>query len=114
MKKRGLRFSGCLYPGLMITKNGPKVIEFNARFGDPETQSYMRLLKTDLFEILDACVTGTLENIDVEWHQGFACCVVLASGGYPGKYEKGFEITGIKESEKIEDVAVFHPGTTVN
>ena len=106
-------FMGLLYPGLMLTKDGPKVIEFNARFGDPETQSYMRLLKTDLLDILEACVDGKLNEINVQWENKFACCIALASGGYPGKYEKGFPITGIEEAEKMDDVIVFHAGTAV-
>src|SRR5207237_1337129 len=75
MKKRGLPFSGCLYPGLMMTKNGPKVLEFNARFGDPETQSYMRLLQTDLFEIMTACIQGKLQERAVRWTKKSACCI---------------------------------------
>lgn len=106
-------FVGMLYPGLMITESGPSVLEFNARPGDPETQSYMRLLKTDLLDIGEACVNGTLHNCDIEWNPGYAATVVLASGGYPGEYKKGYEITGISEAEKIPDVVVFHAGTTV-
>ncbi len=109
LKKRGRAFSGILYPGIMLTKEGPMVIEFNARFGDPETQSYMRLLETDLFDILYACATGTLENIEVKWSELSACCVVLAAEGYPGAYEKGLEITVPQDSG---GVVVFHAGTT--
>ncbi len=112
MKKNGSVFEGLLYPGLMMTKDGPKVIEFNCRFGDPETQSYMRLLKTDLFDILDASVNGKLSEINIEWESKFACCIVLASGGYPGEYKKGLPITGVKEAEKLDDIIVFHAGTT--
>ncbi len=104
-------FVGLLYPGLMLTKDGPKVIEFNSRFGDPETQSYMRLLDSDLFDILEACVNGNLADIKIEWAKKYACCIVLASGGYPGNYEKGLPITGIDEAEKMDDVVVFHAGT---
>ncbi len=111
MKKRGMPFAGCLYPGLMITKDGPKVVEFNSRFGDPETQSYVRLLKTDLFDILVACAEGKLSDINVEWENKSACCIVLASGGYPGAYKKGEIIHGIKEAEKDKDIVVFHAGT---
>lgn len=111
LAKIGRPFFGCLYPGLKMTSDGPKVLEFNARFGDPETQSYMRLLKTDLLDILDACVDGNLGNIKIDWHPGFAVCVVLASGGYPDKYQKGFPIFGIKEAEGCKDVVVFHAGT---
>ena len=123
-------FVGLLYPGLMQTQDGPsafakasaddplqnklkgvKVIEFNSRFGDPETQSYMRLLKTDLFDILEACVNGNITDIKIEWEPKFACCIVLASGGYPGPYEKGLPITGIDEANKLDDIIVFHAGT---
>ncbi|MDO8436313.1 MAG: phosphoribosylamine--glycine ligase [bacterium] len=109
--KKGKPFTGCLYPGLKMTDEGPKVLEFNARFGDPETQSYMRLLKTDLLDVLDACVDGKLANFAVEWNSGFTVCVVLASGGYPGKYKKEIPIFGIAEAEKIPSVVVFHAGT---
>jgi len=111
LAKLGSPFVGLLYPGLMMTKDGPKVIEFNARFGDPECQSYMRLLKTDLMDILEASLDGKLDEITIEWENKFACCIALASGGYPGKYEKGLPITGIEESEKLEDIIVFHAGT---
>ena len=111
MNEEDRPFTGILYPGLMMTKNGPKVLEFNARFGDPETQSYMRLLKTDLVEIIQSCVEGKLKDRKIEWHPGYATCVVLASGGYPGNYEKGKKITGIEDAERIEGVCVFHAGT---
>lgn len=110
LAKIGRPFSGCLYPGLKMTSDGPKVLEFNARFGDPETQSYMRLLKTDLLDILDACVDGNLGNIKINWRPGFAVCVVIASGGYPDKYRKGFPIFGVEEAEKNKDIVVFHAG----
>ncbi|MBI2623374.1 MAG: phosphoribosylamine--glycine ligase [Candidatus Liptonbacteria bacterium] len=113
LKKMGAPFRGLLYPGLMMTKEGPKVVEFNSRFGDPECESYMRLLKTDLLDIVEACIEGTLEKINIEWYPGFACCIILCSGGYPGAYEKGKEITGIEEAEKMPDVIVFHAGTKV-
>src|SRR3989344_5175554 len=114
LRDMGAEFTGLLYPGLMMTEQGPKVIEFNARFGDPECQSYMRLLKTDLFDILEGSINGNLDEINIEWHPGFACCIALASGGYPGKYEKGFEITGIEEAEKMDNVIVFHAGTIIH
>ncbi|MBI2506603.1 MAG: phosphoribosylamine--glycine ligase, partial [Candidatus Colwellbacteria bacterium] len=107
----GRPFTGLLYPGLKMTQNGPKVLEFNARWGDPETQSYMRLLKTDLLDVLEACVHGTLADLKIEWRSGFAVCVVLVSGGYPDKYEKGLPIRGIAEAESIPGVVVFHAGT---
>ena len=103
----GQPFTGCLYPGL----KGQKVLEFNARFGDPETQSYMRLLKTDLLDILEACVDGKLVEQKIEWRSGFAACVVLASGGYPGEYTKKIPILGVEEAEKVPGVVVFHAGT---
>jgi len=112
LAKRGRQFSGLLYPGLKMTTNGPRVLEFNARFGDPETQSYMRLLKTDLFDILDACVDGTLAKLAIEWHSGFATCVVIASGGYPDEYKKGVPIRGVADAEHVPDVVVFHAGTS--
>lgn len=111
LKNLGSPFVGLLYPGLMMTEQGPKVIEFNARFGDPETQSYMRLIKTDLFDILEACAYGTIDKINIEWQKKYACCIVLASGGYPGKYEKGKLITGIEQAEALGDIIVFHAGT---
>ena len=111
LAKHGQSFTGLLYPGLKMTNSGSKVLEFNARFGDPETQSYMRLLKTDLFDILEACVDGTLADLTIEWHSGFAVCIVLASGGYPEKYKKKIPIFGISKAEKVQNVIVFHAGT---
>lgn len=118
MIKRGIPFSGLLYPGLMMTKNGPKVLEFNARFGDPETQSYMRLLQTDLYDILLACADGTLSGLKIEWSQESACCIVVASEGYPGSYKKGAVIHGLTPPlsrggrEGFDpDIVVFHAGT---
>jgi len=111
LAKKGKPFTGLLYPGLKMTDEGPKVLEFNARFGDPETQSYMRLLKTDLLDVLDTCVDGKLIDLAIEWNSGFAVCIVLASGGYPGKYKKEVPIFGISEAERIPSVVVFHAGT---
>ena len=111
LTKRGRPFTGLLYPGLKMTSNGLKVLEFNARFGDPETQSYMRLLKTDLLDILEACVDGTLAELAIEWHSGFAVCVVIASGGYPNEYKKGVSLRGVAEAERVSNVVVFHAGT---
>lgn len=111
LTKKERSFSGCLYPGLKMTKDGLKVLEYNARFGDPETQSYMRLLKTDILDVLDACVDGKLAKLAIEWDSGFAVCIVLASGGYPGKYKKEIPIFGVGEAEKIPGVVVFHAGT---
>lgn len=112
LKNTGRKFKGVLYPGLMLTKDGPKVLEFNARFGDPETQSFMRLLKTDLLEILLASMDGQLKKIKIEWEKNVsACTVVLASKGYPGNYPKEIPIIGINNAEKIAGVVVFHAGT---
>jgi len=114
LAKHGRQFTGLLYPGLKMTTSGPKVLEFNARFGDPETQSYMRLLKTDLLDILEACVDGTLADLAIEWHSGFATCVIVASGGYPDEYKKGLPIRGVAEAERVPGIVVFHAGTTFN
>lgn len=111
LAKKGRPFTGCLYPGLKMTNEGLKVLEFNARFGDPETQSYVRLLKTDLLDVLDACVDGKLAELAIKWHSSFAVCVVLASEGYPEKYKKGIPIFGITEAERVPDIVVFHAGT---
>jgi phosphoribosylamine--glycine ligase len=109
LKKRKRKFVGCLYPGLMMTKDGPKVIEFNARFGDPEMETYMRLLDSDLYEILNACVDGTLDQVKIKWSQKSACCIILASAGYPASSHKGDVIKGLDKVTK--DVVVFHLGT---
>lgn len=111
LKKRGRPFVGCLYPGLIITKDGPKVLEFNARFGDPETQSYMRLLKTDLFDIFMACVEGKLSRLKIKWNKKSASCVIIASKGYPASSQKEIPIKGIEKAEKEKDIVVFHAGT---
>ncbi len=111
LAKRGCQFTGLLYPGLKMTSSGLKVLEFNARFGDPETQSYMRLLKTDLLDILEACVDGTIAELAIEWHSGFAVCVVIASSGYPDEYRKGVPLHGVVEAERVSNVVVFHAGT---
>lgn len=104
-------FRGVIYPGLMLTENGSKILEFNARFGDPETQTYMRLLETDLLDIIDACIDGTLEQVDVHWKPMSACTIILASSGYPGPYKKGFPIKGIVLAEQDPNVVVFQAGT---
>jgi phosphoribosylamine--glycine ligase len=113
MREAGAPFTGLLYPGLMISDDDINVLEFNARFGDPETQSYMRLLETDLLEILNACVDGRLADIPIKWSSQTAVTVVLASGGYPGKYKKGLPITGVDEASALPGVVVFHAGTTI-
>ncbi|MCE5323362.1 phosphoribosylamine--glycine ligase [bacterium] len=111
LKKMGIYYTGVLYVGLALTSKGPKVVEFNCRFGDPETQVVLPLLQTDLVEILLAVAHGRLDSIDVNWYDKKALCVVMASGGYPGNYEKGKVITGVGEAESNEDVIVFHAGT---
>ena len=111
LKKEGINYSGCLYGGFMLTKNGPKVLEFNARFGDPETQVVLPRLKGDLISILMACDNGTLRHQQVAWSDTVAVSVVLASAGYPGSYEKGKEITGIDDAQQLEGVSVYHAGT---
>ena len=110
MEKEGRAYRGCLYLGLMITADGPKVVEFNARFGDPETQVVLPLLDGDLVQIMHACAGGTLADVPIRWKDGAAVCVVLAAGGYPASYEKGNEIYGIGNAEKL-GALVFHAGT---
>ena len=109
MKKEGRTFKGVIYFGLMLTPNGPKVIEYNARFGDPETQAVLSLLETDLLDIFEAVVDGRLADIEIKWKSGSACCVAIASGGYPGTYEKGKLISGLENVPA--DITVFHAGT---
>ena len=109
----GIDFRGLLYPGVMLTKAGPKVLEFNARFGDPETQIYLPRLENDLVELLDASVSGTLSAHDLKWKPGAAVCVVMASGGYPGSYAKGKVISGIAEANALANTKVFHAGTAL-
>jgi phosphoribosylamine--glycine ligase len=112
LSEAGVPFSGLLYPGLMISDTGFNVLEFNARFGDPETQSYMRLLDTDLLDILDACVNGKLNEVEIRWSTKSAVTIVLASRGYPGAYAKGLPISGIEAASAMSDIVVFHAGTT--
>lgn len=108
MAKEGRPFKGVLYFGLMLTPKGPKVIEYNARFGDPETQAVLSRLETDLVDIFNAVIDEKLEEIEIEWADNAACCVVMASGGYPQAYEKGKKIEGL---ENVQDCFVFHAGT---
>lgn len=108
MKAEGRPFQGVIYFGLMLTAEGPKVVEYNARFGDPECQALLMRLDTDLMEILEACVKGTLDQLDIRWKEEAACCLVLASGGYPLAYEKGKPITGL---DQVQNAVVFHAGT---
>ena len=112
MAKEGRTYRGCLYLGLMVTADGPKVVEFNARFGDPETQVVLPLLDSDLVAIMCACADGTLADVPIRWKDGAAVCVVLASGGYPGHYDKGQEIHGLADAEAM-GALVFHAGTAM-
>ena len=109
LKAEGRPFKGVIYFGLMLTADGPKVVEYNARFGDPETQPLLSMLDTDLMDIFEACVDGKLSELDIKWKPGAACCLVLASGGYPLSYKKGYTIEGL---DKVpEGATVFHAGT---
>jgi phosphoribosylamine--glycine ligase len=107
----GIDFHGILYPGVMLTKAGPRVLEFNARFGDPETQVYLTRLENDLVELLDASISGTLNKIDLKWAPSASICVVMASGGYPGAYVKWKPIAGLAEAGARANTKVFHAGT---
>ena len=113
MNAEGCPFKGCLYFGLMITPDGPKVIEYNCRFGDPETQVVLPLLESDLLKVMTACTNGTLADTEVKFRDGAAACVILASGGYPVSYAKGKEITGLTDGQlpEMKDVTVYHSGT---
>ena len=110
MNKEGRTFKGCLYFGLMITPKGPKVIEYNCRFGDPETQVVLPRLKTDIVDIFEAIDNETLSDLDVEWSDDACACVIMASGGYPKSYPKGIEITGLSNGQ-LDGVTVYHAGT---
>lgn len=111
MQKEGRKFKGIIYFGLILTADGVKVIEYNARFGDPETQVVLPRLKTDFLDIINAIIDEKLDEIDIEWEDNAAVCVVLASGGYPRKYTMNYDITGIEEVEKIDGFTVYHAGT---
>jgi phosphoribosylamine---glycine ligase len=110
-QKDGIDFCGILYPGVMLTKDGPKVLEFNARFGDPETQAYLMRLENDLTELLEACVERRLDKMALRWRPEASVCVVMASAGYPGSYAKGKPIRGLAEAGQLPDTKVFHAGT---
>ena len=112
MNKEGRTFKGCLYFGLMLTPKGPKVIEYNCRFGDPETQVVLPRLKTDIIDIFEAINSGTLAELDIEWADEACACVIAASGGYPKSYPKGIEITGLENGQK-DGVIVYHAGTAI-
>jgi phosphoribosylamine--glycine ligase len=111
LKQKGIRYRGVIYVGLMITKDGPKVLEFNARFGDPECQPVMMRLKSDLIPLLEATIDGKLDQVHAEWHADPAICVVLCANGYPGAYEKGKEIHGLEKLRDWTQGFVFHAGT---
>jgi len=115
MNAEGCPFKGCLYFGLMLTPDGPKVIEYNCRFGDPETQVVLPLLESDLLKIMAACTEGTLADTEVKFSEGAACCVILASGGYPVSYEKGKLISGLTNGqlEGESNITVYHSGTAL-
>jgi phosphoribosylamine--glycine ligase len=104
-------FTGVLYCGLMMTARGPQVLEFNARFGDPETQAILVRLESDLVEVLEACVDGRLADSLLRWSSGASACVVASSGGYPGSYKNGLPITGLAAAAQVPGVQVFHAGT---
>jgi phosphoribosylamine--glycine ligase len=111
MRQEGRLFQGVLYFGLMLTRDGPKVIEYNARFGDPETQAVLPRLETDLVDIVEAVIDRRLHELSIRWSSDATCCVVLASGGYPGHYETGLRITGLEDAAALPDTLVFHAGT---
>jgi len=111
MAAEGTKFTGVLYAGIMVTKDGPMVLEFNVRLGDPETQAILPRLKTDLVDLIEAATEGRLDEVLAEWDEKVCVCVVAASGGYPGSYEKAKEISGLEEAGALEDVVIFHAGT---
>ncbi len=111
MKAEGREFKGIIFFGLMLTADGPRVLEYNARFGDPETQVVLPRMKTDIIEVMEACIDGKLDEVELEFEDNAAVCVVLASDGYPVKYEKGFPIEGLEEFKKHEGYYCFHAGT---
>ena len=112
LRRDGVTYQGVLYVGLMLTAGGPKVLEFNCRFGDPETQALMMRLQGDLVEIMLATIEGRLGEVDLSWDPRCCCCVVMASGGYPGPYEGGKPITGLNDAAGLDGVQIFHAGTT--
>jgi phosphoribosylamine--glycine ligase len=111
MKSEGRPYKGILYAGLMLTKNGPKILEFNARFGDPETQPLLVRMESDIVPLFEACIDGTLDQFELHWKREPSICVVMAAKGYPGTYKKGKEILGLDEAAALPDVVVFHAGT---
>jgi phosphoribosylamine--glycine ligase len=113
MAEEGTPFTGVLYCGLMMTARGPQVLEFNARFGDPETQAILVRLESDLLDVLDACVDGRLAETPLRWSSGASACVVASSGGYPGSYKTSLPITGLAAAAQVPGVEVFHAGTAL-
>ncbi|MCK4533114.1 phosphoribosylamine--glycine ligase, partial [bacterium] len=113
-KKEGIEYKGIVYAGIIITKKGPKVLEFNVRFGDPETQVVLPLLKTDMLKVISAVIDKKLDKLELEWSERSCVCVVMTSKGYPGDYEKEKKISGLDKLKKIKDVVVFHSGTAFN
>jgi phosphoribosylamine---glycine ligase len=111
--EEGIDFRGVLYPGVMLTREGPKVLEFNARFGDPETQVYLTRLENDLVELIEASLDGTLSKARLSWSTMASVCVVMASAGYPGKYQKGKVISGLEGIRDLPGTKVFHAGTVL-
>ena len=114
LRAEGITYSGCLYGGFMLTKDGPKVLEFNARFGDPETQVVLPRMQADLVDVFLACDKGTLSPGMISWDDDWAVSVVLTSAGYPGSYEKGKAILGIERAEALDGVTVYHAGTAID
>ncbi len=114
MAAEGRAFKGVIFFGLMLTGEGPKVLEYNARFGDPEAQVVLCRMKNDICDVVDACIDGTLDQVDLQFEDNAAVCVVLASEGYPVAYEKGFEITGLEHFEGKEDYYCFHAGSRLD
>lgn len=111
MEKEGRKFKGVLYFGLIITKDGPKVLEYNARFGDPETQVVLPRLNTDIIDIFEAVIDERLDEVEISWNDSACVCVIMASGGYPKEYKTGYEISGIEDAERDANIVVFHAGT---
>jgi phosphoribosylamine---glycine ligase len=110
----GIDFHGILYPGVMLTAAGPKVLEFNARFGDPETQVYVTRLENDLVDLLEASIQGTLDQQQIQWSPLVSVCVVMASAGYPGSYPKGRAVHGLEDAARLPNTKVFHAGTAAS
>ncbi|MEA3493177.1 MAG: phosphoribosylamine--glycine ligase [Candidatus Margulisiibacteriota bacterium] len=114
MQQEGISFKGVIYAGIMVTRDGPKVLEFNCRFGDPETQPILMRMKSDIVPVFEDAADGKLKNIEIEWDERASVCVVLASGGYPGKYEKGITISGLDKVDQLDNAYVFHAGTKLS